>query len=223
MAEEKILSKLQKMLKIANDNKSHPEESQNALLKAQKLMAEHNLSMSDIGIEQEFKKEVVNGQVTIPKKLAWWYKQLSSIIGDNFRCQPYMSTYNGKTSIYFIGLKEDVEIAKNVYHFAASAIKFHSDKYVKEKQREGWLTQGVRVDFIKGYLSGLNDKFKEQVEKEGWGLILVKDNAVVEYIEEKMKFRKGTASSVRGAGDNEARKAGYEKGKAFSSPSGMIE
>lgn len=220
MSKEKLFDKIKKILDLANDNSTHPEESQSALLMAQRLMAQHNIEMSDVFSKKE-SKDVNDISITKFKKMPWWVKRLSYIISKNFRCTAYTSNRDG-SSLHFIGLKEDTELAKSVYEFAENAIKHYSDAYVKRMQKEGWLVKGIRNDFIKGYLNGLEDKFTEQISKEGWGLIIVQDDAVVEFVESK-RFKKGSYKDGNGIGNNDAIAAGYERGNNFNSPSGMIE
>ena len=45
-----IISKIRKIFKLANDNYGNDAESLNIMAKAQRLMVEHNISMSDIEI-----------------------------------------------------------------------------------------------------------------------------------------------------------------------------
>lgn len=222
MVDEKILNKIKNILNKTTENGATEEEAQSAMLMAQKMMAKHNLSMSDIDIGSSTNKEVIDVSFMEFKKMPWWAKHLLTIVANNFRCSPYI-LMRGKASMpSFIGLKEDVEIAKEIYIFAVNSIKYYSDEFIKKLTKQGFPTRGVRNDYIKGFLSGLEDKFKEQVEENNWGLILVKDEAVVEYTN-KMNFRKGTASKITTAGMSEATKAGYKQGKQFSSPKKMIE
>lgn len=213
---DSVIGKIQKALALANDNNTQAEESDTAMLMAQRLMAKYNISMSDIEVEEE-KKDVVEGDGTEYTRLQWWMKDLSSIIGENFRCYNYMRTSRGKRKIVFLGLEQDVQICKTVYDFALNAIKFHSDKYVKSKGIKGdrGHTIAVKNDYIAGYLEGLREKFREQVEQEGWGLILVKDNEVIERFED-MGVKNETGGTRSTGGDQEAREKGYQDGKKFS-------
>ena len=222
MGKESIIEKVRKALALAADN-PNDNEAQNAMLLAQKLMAKHQLEMSEVEISVNNTKEVKDDTAFSKSSLQWWIKQLAVIIGDNFRCNPYIG--GGKTkTINFIGLKEDVEICKSVYQYAIKVIDHNVNQYMKDLRKQGFPTKGVRNDWIIGFMNGLRDKFKEQIEKEDWGLVLVKDDAVVEYTK-NMKLRSGGRSkAVNTGGNNMAREAGYTTGKNFNSsaPTGEI-
>jgi hypothetical protein len=276
-AENKVINKIKKALKIAEGSKN-PEEAQTAMLTAQKLLAKHGLSMSDVKMD-EVKKEVTHEGIGLGKNL-WYEKGLAAIIGENFRCYSYIShDRRNATRIVFMGLKEDVEIAKEVFGFAVNAVEHHARRYVEDYKRKlnekygmpdtkdmtieeiekfasanyvrvnyyknqygdneaiykmrltmalrkqivgNIKTAGIKNDFIKGFLKGLQDKFKEQVAKESFALVLVKDE-VVQSAYNSIKFRKADQSSVKSEGSFKAYQQGYEQGKTFVKPSGLIK
>lgn len=216
MIEEKVLKKIQKALALSKNNPS-AEESQTALLKAQELMAKHNLSFGDVEIGNKSQnKDVIKGFGTEFTKLQWWMKELAGIIGDNFRCYNYLNCRYGKRRITFMGLKEDVELCTEIYKFAVEAIKTHSKAFLKRYKVSGdrARTNAIKNDYIYGYLSGMREKFKEQVEKNDWGLVLVKDALVVQKYNE-MNLEKSEASKIKTAGSNKAHEEGYKDGKNF--------
>ncbi len=102
----KLISKIQKVLELANNNPS-VEEGQTAMLLAQKLMIENNITMSDVSITEIKTKEVVNQAVEESKVSSWWHQNLAVIIAENFKCKTYISRSHriGITSIKFVGLK----------------------------------------------------------------------------------------------------------------------
>lgn len=213
---EDVIRKVKKCLALANDK--NDDESQTAMLLAQKMLAKHSLSMKDIDfdLEQPRNKNVLEGDGTRYTKLQWWMKSLSSIIAKNFRCYNITRSWNGKSKIVFIGLEDDVEICKSVYDFAMKSIKYHSERYLRASGVVGDRTyvQSIKNDYISGYLNGLNDKFREQVEKNNWGLVLVTDALVVQHIN-NMNLKKGRALNVNMKGDSVARQRGYTDGKNF--------
>jgi hypothetical protein len=215
---EKVVRKIRKALALAHDNARNPEESHNALLKAQALMAEYGISNRDVNIEEQEEKNVVHEGATKYTRLQWWMKNLGGIVADNFKCYCYTNKYNGKSQVVFLGLENDVEIAKAVYSFAYDSIRFFSDDFIKRKRLAGdrAKTMAIKNDYISGYLQGLSDKFKEQIEKEQWGLILVKDALVVQE-NNNMNYKKAPASRASMAGNSEAREKGYKDGKKFNS------
>src|SRR3972149_1093942 len=173
-----LISKIQKVLALANNNPS-AEEGQTAMLLAQKLMMENNITISDISIGEIKTKEVVDQAVEESKMSSWWHQNLAVIIAENFKCTTYISRSHrvGITSIKFVGLKNDVEMARQVYLYAVETVSYNSIKYVSSNKTR-ISTRGMKNQYILGFLSGLRAKFAEQVKNNNWGLILVKDPAV---------------------------------------------
>lgn len=282
-----MLNKIKNLLNTTTENGASEAEAQSAILLAQKLMAKHGLEMADVEAnagDKATKKEVMEGYGTEGVKLAWWHKRLAQIIADNFRCYYFLRVYYKETKIVFMGLKEDVEIAKSIFKFASIQIEHHarayrknrkkeleeqnlpkgfkhfsidevinyanesgvSDytvsgilaKYEKEAMQKKYLTleikkaMGIKIDgpalrndYIRGFLAGLDEKFKEQVKanEAEWGLILVKDGDVVErYNELSKSFRTAKASSVSTSHDTGAYSAGVKQGKKFTSIKGEL-
>jgi hypothetical protein len=238
--DERLLEKIRKMLNKADPAKNpSAEEAQSAMLLAQEFMARHGITMEDVQTEDEpVKKEVVDTNIDDYHVLPWWENDLANLIAKNFRCinyRNYRSTYRGGSSrrIYrhcFVGLKEDVEIAREVFLFAVAAAKSQLSAFCKDwlNSSLGWgyasVPASVKNDYMLGFIQGLRDKFQEQVNKNNWGLILVKDQAVTEYYEDKSKgFKKGRTSQISsGSRDfDHAYTAGYKDGKRFEAgPSG---
>lgn len=209
---ERALIKIQKALNLANSKSD--EEAQTAMLLAQQMMAKYGLTEDEVNEQGEVvKKEVIEMYATKPTKLQWWQKELSSIIATNFRCFNFWRTSAGKSRILFLGVKEDTMIARQVFKYAEDSIEMFSIRYLNERGIEGIsLRTKMRNDYIEGFLSGLRHKFREQVEKNDWGLILVKDDAVIEHYEKK-KFKSDAGSSASFSGDSHAFSSGYDEGK----------
>jgi hypothetical protein len=221
MVDEKLLQKIHNLFKLAEGN-SNQNEAQNALLKAQELMAKNGIEQSEIN--QIVKpKEVIRENITEVGRLSWWEKSLSVVIARNFRTEIYINRtkYKGG-SIVFLGLKDDVQLAKMVYNFAVAAILNDTVKFVKQyKKYHINYNIGVKNDYITGWIRGLDTQYKEQVNQNGWGLVLVKDPLVQAEIS-KMHLRKGQSSAITRGHDNGAYGKGFERGKSFNSPTGAL-
>lgn len=220
MVDEKLLAKIHNLFKLAEGN-TNPNESQNAMLKAQQLMAQNGIEQSEV--HQILKpKEVLSENITEPSRLSWWEKQLSIIIARNFRCEIYIQKVHKGGTIVFLGLKDDVQLAKMVYNFSVVAIQNDTVKFVKQyKKYHVVYNVGVKNDFMSGWLKGLDTKYKEQVSKNGWGLILVKD-PLIQQEKDNLHLRKGQSSSVSHSNDRGVYDKGFEKGSKFNSPVGAI-
>lgn len=86
---EKILEKIKNLLSLAEDG-NNDEESQTALLMAQKLMLKYKISHQELS--ENDKNEIVIRSLSIYKRVYWWEKVLVQIIADNFRVMFYVQS-----------------------------------------------------------------------------------------------------------------------------------
>jgi hypothetical protein len=215
----KLIDKIRKVLALTeNTNKN---EAENAMLMAQKLLAENNMTIQDISPEEK-KKHVLNSAVKVARRFSWWKIKLSLIIAKNFKCYTYRSKIKYiNTKMCFIGLEEDVEIATDVFNYAVEVIKINYKRYIRENGYTN--TRGVKNEYILGFLDGLRDKFNEQINKNNWALVIIKDPIVdEEYKKLKVREIKSTLN-IQLNRNSDDREAGYKQGKNFEYISGSLE
>jgi hypothetical protein len=225
-AKEKFMRKVQKLLNLAADKKNE-NESQEAMLMAQRMMLENDITESDLaGVKSAQKKKEVGRVYTDGKKQQYYHKMMAPIIAKNFRCFYYYRTYAGKSQIVFMGLMSDIELAKEMYNFAISALEYNADMYIKEVRQTRYVRDatGIKTDYIRGFIAGLYKKFKDQVAEQSMSLALIIDPIVVE-AHSLMKFTKGAGSTggQNGAGDTDAYKTGFKTGNTMTKASGYIK
>lgn len=209
---EKIISKIEKLLALAGNNPSE-QEAQAAMLKAQKLMAEYNLDMAQFKDHPQEKKEAVVEYFKGYHNTGWAIS-LARVISDNFRCNLLKARGYG---LIFVGLKEDVAICKAVFTFASKTLDKNMMKLRRQYRKQGLSTDGISGDYASGFIAGLKAKYQEQVEKNNWGLILVKD-ALVEQKTKKIidPKKKGTpGKQLKHSGDYDLYIKGYRDGKSL--------
>ena len=212
MAEKNIISKIEKLLALAGNNPSEA-EAQVAMLKAQKLMAEHNLDMAQFKDQPQEKKEAVTEYFKGYHNTGWAIS-LAKVICDNFRCNLLRASGYG---LVFVGLKEDVAICKAVFSFAAKTLDKNMMKLRRQYRKQGLPTDGISGDYAAGFVAGLKAKYQEQVEKNNWGLVLVKD-AMVEQKAQEIRNPKAKARSgkkLNRSGDMGLYTKGYLDGKSL--------
>lgn len=231
---EKILDKINKILAKTQNNNSQ-EECEVAFLKAQEILLKNGLSMSDITTTEEEKDVVQDGFEEIPKTEIKTKGCLAVIIADNFRCKFFVNinTINRKDKhvMTFIGLKSDVEIAKQVYTHVVDTLDnltinfFLETKERIEKQSSAKYTMKdfkiTKDSYTRGFIMGLDAKYKAQVKKNEWALMLVPDKAV----EEELKNQNTTTHKLRKSKnrDNEATYKGFQDGYKYFNIDGIIE
>lgn len=169
---EKIIEKIQKLLNLAGNNPSEA-EAEAAMLKAQQLMAQYHIDEKALGRTEEKKVEttIIPGHHNTS-----WAIRLANVITNNFRCNLLRVPNQG---LMFVGLAEDVAIARGIYVFATQVLDKNMKKLRRQYRKQGLSTEGISQDYSAGFVAGLNDKYKKQVEENGWALVLVKDALVV--------------------------------------------
>lgn len=231
MKNNKTIEKIQKLLETTVDNGASAEESQSAIAMAQRLMAKHKIEMRDVEMAGDLGKvDPIEMDVVKGKSLSWWTKQLALAITENFRCAVYINNAGSTRSIRFIGEPEDAEIASKVFEFALGQMEYYAKQYRRKRRKAHKDEYGdtthfdgiaIRNDYMLGYISGLEDKLKEQLnENSEYALIIQTPNSVVEALD-KLNLRTSRVST-RGAGDAHAKASGYEQGKKFNSPTKVL-
>lgn len=241
-----ILEKIKKLLDKSQSTDSK-EEADAFMVKAQKLIQEHNVGIEyieNIDYEKDKIQEV---------KLDWndkWEADLFYIIAENNLCSSFKLHGQSKSAI--VGKKANIEICIYMYHFYKNAILNLSvkeyDNYLKEK-KEFMKQNGVDVDllpdelikksigdkfildFTDGCVTGISIKFKEgkrefqeqlksQNNKTGMELILANDKEIEEYIDKNYgKLR--SVSSRRKLKNPNAYYTGIERGKGINYNAGV--
>lgn len=207
---EKIIHKIQCLLELAGNNPSE-KEAQAAMLKAQELMVKHGIEASQVEKKEEKKAETV---FIAGNQNTAWAIRLANVITSNFRCSVLRISGYG---FYFIGLKDDVAIARGVYLFASQVLEKNMKKLRCQYRKAGKPTDGISQDYALGFIIGLQDKYRQQVKQNDWGLVLVKDELVVRETERlKDPNKKGyQAKSKTRRGDAGVYAQGYHDGNTL--------
>lgn len=160
--DNKIVEKVQKLLNLAGNNPNE-NEAKAALLKAQKLMAEYNISMSGLAEEPGARYELVTTKVTsrtIRNKLA-------NVIGDSFACKVII--IGGKLS--FFGYSMNAKAAASAFEFAYKSMERGGRKACKEVGLDASASGGSQV--YNSYFSGFVCGIKEALDAQSVALAIV--------------------------------------------------
>ena len=218
-----VTGKIKKLLALAKDQDGTA-EAESAMLKAQELLLKNDLTMDFITSFTEEEKEVKEEYIDDDgkKKMSNWKKRLASVIGNNFRTTVLIHS-GGSTYLTIIGLKQDVEITKQMIQFAwniaSREVEIYFSKHKKENASQynnckmmnshKKYTRRIKEDFYSGFITGVRKKFEKQVTEKS--LVLVKDALVVQKLK-SMNIGKVNCSSTS-MGNANAQHAGYQAGK----------
>lgn len=180
MQNEKLIEKIQKLMRKTVDNGATEAEAETSLLIAQQLMAKHGIEMVEVEEKskatEEDEKVVHDG--TDYKRFSWWERVLASVIADNFRCYTYRNLINRQSKIVFFGQAKDVEVCKEIFSVYVSITENLAKRYVSSYPAGH--RNAIKNTYIDGFIDGLKEKLKKQVDNnKEMALVLVKPEAVV--------------------------------------------
>ncbi|XJS11617.1 DUF2786 domain-containing protein [Aerococcaceae bacterium WGS1372] len=228
---DKILDKIRNLLSLAEDG-GNDEESQTALLMAQKLMLKHKISQDELN--EGGRQEIVIKSLSVYKRLYWWEKILVKIIAENFRVMFYVQSNrlphqkSVQRKLVLMGYPEDVELAYEVFYLAAESMKHYAGVHIKENTQDTSKGQAhVRKSYYQGFMDGLQHKFAKQREEmadanEKYALIIQVPQDVVDKFNQEINgslaFKRPNLNR-----ESEAYYDGYDRGSTLSLTNKFIE
>lgn len=201
---EKIISKIRKLLAMTEENGCSEGEAMTAALMAQKLMAEHNLTIADID-DDTSKGKIVEVGYEAGTKYKWKYR-LANIIAVNFCCKVYTV---GNSSIVFYGYENHAKIASDVFKFLFNTGIRLANNYYYQCYKDGRETVGVKNTFLAGFCDGIQEVLGQQCR----ALMLITPKEVEESFAEKMKGSKTRRLTMKINRDASAYNDGKLEGK----------
>ena len=193
---DKIIEKIRNLLELAEDG-AHDEESQTALLMAQKLMLKYKISQNQLSDVKP--NEIILKSLSFYKRVYWWEKLLVRVIADNFRVMFYLQSnrlphQSGiQRKVVLMGYEEDVELAYEMFHLAANAMKYYATYHVNVEADKTKQSQAeLRRAYYQGFIDGLDSKFVEQREQmkqknEKFALVIQTPDEVKQAFHEQVK------------------------------------
>ena len=197
MQNNNIISKIQKLLSLANSHNEN--EAKAAMNMANMLLLKHNLSIQQIaGYQAEYEfKNVGADSLTLKlhqKLVANLLKDyffveiliLKQSVGNNIRAKY-------KKTIQLVGTKENCEIASYIFSYLDHTYPELWQTYCKNNQNT--------KPHKESYYMGLTEGIKSMLESTRWkvqeetGLILQKDANLAKFIKEKSKGTYGSKSA----------------------------
>ncbi|MCK5850432.1 MAG: DUF2786 domain-containing protein [Kiritimatiellae bacterium] len=212
---EKILSKIQKLLCLAADSPDSP-ESKLAAERAAELMTKYGVGVEDIQADGTMADGGIE-EVAVAsnsKHHQIWEAQLSGALCDCFDCKRILTTRGTDVALTFIGAKSDVKILVWFYKYLRLRI-------AKQAEHEYHLQKDQKIFGI-GAVTSLAPRLKEMYKKKeeiilssSRELVVNKQLAVNNFFSEKYKHLRSKSYNV-GNGSRAAMIAGQSAGSAMS-------
>lgn len=228
MTREEVLSKIQKMLRLATNKGATENEAYVAMQQAQKLAIQYGLSLGEISLEEDKPKQekIIEDYILDFTYTNVYNKRLVRIVANNFRCEVLVAHGDRFVRAVFVGSETDVAIAKEV---VVSAYRFMEKQAKKYSVGDAWLSKREKNSYRLGFLNGLQSKYKDNLSKlkeeypeaikqdSEYGLVVVKPESLVEYMKpyNKKEAYKSRAQRHDFGSDSLAYNSGYQDGQGF--------
>ena len=185
-----VTEKVRKLLELSNNNPNE-NEALAAALKAQRLMAEYDLTIEQVKNKPE-SREIIEAiyRHTGKHEMKKWKYGLATIVGNNFRCKVFMY---GRDEVVFYGYKEDAKIALQVFSYLYEAGNKLAVRYYNQCRKEGKYTKGVMNTYLAGFRKGISSVLEKQCK----ALMIITPQEVIDKFNEKTKdFKTRTVSTA---------------------------
>lgn len=209
---ERVLDKVQKLLKLAESSNAH--EAELATFKANELLIKHSLNHIDTKLDETI---YLDRPLVYPRsnsKLVAIYEILT-----HFLVRPVISHGHKQCSLEICGPKTNVILARYVAEFLDRQLEH---LWLETKKESGLQGQRAKNSFMLGVASGFHEKMKRSEETleptNKKALTVVKKQLEVNL--NIVYKRLGSTRSTHQM-DHEARNAGIEKGKKLSINKGV--
>ena len=212
MSEDKIVSKVRKMMAIANDAGATQGERDNALRMAYATMAKYNIEESDLSEKEvrEILEYVGNGSP--------WARRVANSIAGLFFCNYY--SQRGKNLTHkFVGKASNALTAQMMSEYIIKSIKSEAGKISrKEKMTSAWITS-----FYKGAASIISDRCTELREKQSTEMVSTTGTSIVlsslykseQDANDTFLAEMGIGLRTRASTEHRATMSGFSAGKEF--------
>jgi len=216
MSENKIIERIEKLLRLAK-NQSNTPEGETAAKMATKLMLAHAIEMSQIDLDKDRTNDpFVRRQFECPKTA--WTRTLGRIIGNHCYCKFAFSTW-GRYGGTFYGHKSDTEVAVYLYEICkkqierawrkhARALPHDYERFVGFRFNEGKRFRSSAVHGLDDKLCRMREEEMGQLESDTYAIVVNRRKQVNKWANEKYSFSSGNIGRDYGSS-----RAGYEAGK----------
>jgi hypothetical protein len=167
---KELLAKLQKMLALAERSAGNEQEADTAMRMVLRLLAEHNLSMSDIEISAEHDDVIQEFTYETGVKTEPAMRALIAKCAKLYFCSLLHRSenqYRSKIRYRFIGRKSNIDVAKSMSAYLVATVeRLSQEASVQAKQNDpfGWNASKTR-SYRKSFRIGCAVRLSERIEK----------------------------------------------------------
>lgn len=202
MTRERIIERVRKLLALSNSSNEH--EAALAAAHAQRLLAEHNLAMSELEMQEEGAGEA---DLLVARTVPKWLSSLFATVANAFDCFPIVTTSPSNSRLRFIGVGEDPGVAACTLEYLIKELRRLASGYQRQLEARGGRLnpadrQRVRLSYLLGAVHGVRQALlaqKTATPTTSTALVPVKDALIKQYRDEhfgNLRTRRSRASTV---------------------------
>ena len=210
------IDKIIKLLSMTVENGCYPHEAISAASIAQKMMAEYDVTESDITLNkviESVNESIVEQEIRVHRN---WIKHLAHVVSSNMRCTMLLSTRNRKSYVRFVGRESDVEVAVATFWMLFDACVCGIQLERERALREYGNISGIETSYATGFVSAVKDEMGKQCQ----ALMLIVPDDVNDYLKETYPSLGRERVTLRMNGDRAnmqaAHSAGYKRGQELT-------
>ncbi len=189
MSREKVIERVRKLLALSNSSNEH--EAALAAAHAQRLLAEHNLAMSELEAKEEGAGEA---ELQVAKSVPKWVSSLFATVAQAFDCFAVVSATPTMSRLRFIGVAEDPEVASCTMQYLMAELKRLATSYLrqessKRQEIEPSERNRIRNSYLLGGVYGVRQAMsaqKAETPTTSMALVPVKEALIRQYQKEKI-------------------------------------
>ena len=216
MTRERIIERVRKLLALSNSSNEH--EAALAAAHAQRLLAEHNLAMSELDVAEEGAGEV---ELQVARTVPKWLSSLFATVANAFDCFPIVTTTTNHSLLRFIGVGEDPAVAACTLQYLMQELRRLASLYqrsfeAKNGQQLPTDRKRIRHSYLLGAVHGVRQALaaqKAQTPTTSTALVPVKDALINQYREQnfgQLRTRRSRSSTVLADAFHQGRQDGAQ-------------
>jgi len=193
MTHEDVISKIQNLFNITEQNGASKNEAISAALMAQRLIAKYDVKEDELFVQESYEVvEVASEPVYRKFKI-----QLATIIAQNYRCRVWIKPEGRKSSAVFVGRSIDANAAALIYNRLYECVNEYANSESIQYRGQG---RGLYGGYYNSAAMAFLDGIRAELEKQCKELMLVRPKEVDEQFNEKTKGWRKCDSSLSSFG-----------------------
>lgn len=214
MTRKRVIERVRKLLALAKSSNEH--EAALAAAHAQRLLAEHNLAISELEMREEGAGEA---ELTVARTVPKWLSSLFAVVAHAFDCMAIVASTADAGRLRFIGVGEDPAVAACTLQFLMQELRRLASRYLKQQAAEllsPAIRRRMRDSYLLGGVQGVQQAMalqKAATPTTAGALVPVKEALIRQYSEQHLgplRTQRRRRSSVLSSAFNQGKQDGAQ-------------